>query len=284
MGQGIPLGAVVLDASSVRALQLEVLEQFSALCEVEGYRWWLCAGTLLGAVRHGGFIPWDDDIDVAMPRDDFDRFCADSIAVPSGMALASLRTDPDYPFPYGKFYVADTRVVEHYDPMPTYGVGIDIFPVDAWPGTERGRSVLSALLRLFRGMLGVRIVEADTLGTRLDRLVARVGRRVLRPFPPAVFARAVTWVVRRTATGDLRGVIVWGYEEKAPARAFAHDTALDFEGIARPAPSGWEEWLTAAYGDYRTPPPRDQQVGHPHTAAYRLPPNAVASGPRFPGS
>ena len=188
----------------------------------------------------------------------------------AGLALASLQTDEEYPFPYAKLYVADTRVLEHYDPMPVYGVGVDIFPVDAWPDTHRGRALLSVLLRLFRGMLGVRIVEADTLGTRRRRVVARVGRRMLLPFPPSLFGRAVTALVRRNAQGCERGVIVWGYEERVPESAFSSDTSLDFEGTARPVPSGWHDWLTAVYGDYGQPPPPDRQVGHPHMTTYRL--------------
>lgn len=241
------------------------------MCQELGLRWWLCAGTLLGAARHAGYIPWDDDVDVAMPRSDYESFCGDPRAVRAGRALASLRTDPTYWFPYAKLYDADTRVVEHYRPQPTYGVGIDIFPVDTWPRAPLTRRALSVGLLLLRGMLGVRIVEADTLDGAARRLVARVGRPLLSAVPPRRFAAGLTrLVVRAGARGGARGVIVWGYEEKVRAEAFADDVTLQFEGVARPAPRGWEQWLTAAYGDYRTPPPEAARGGHPHLVAYRL--------------
>ena len=266
----LPPGATPLEPHEVRSIQLAVLQEFGEVCDELGLRWWLCAGTLLGAARHEGFIPWDDDVDVAMPRADYERFCADRRAVRAGRALASLRTDPTYSFPYAKLYDASTRVVEHYRPQPVYGVGIDVFPVDTWPRRPGARRILSFGLLLLRGMLGVRIVEADTLPTPARRLLARVGRPVLSPVAPRHFSSLLTrLVVASGASGGERGVIVWGYEEQVPAAAFADDTTLAFEGVDRPVPRGWREWLTAAYGDYLTPPPESAREGHPHLVAYR---------------
>ena len=155
--------------------------------------------------------------------------------------------------------------------MPVYGVGIDIFPVDTWPRTPRARGAPSrSAWSLLRGMLGVRIVEPDTLPTAARRVVAGWAGRCSAWCRRARFATSLTrLVVRAGARGADRGVIVWGYEEKVSARAFAADVTLEFEGVARPVPQGWSEWLTAADGDYRTPPPESARRSHPHLTAYR---------------
>ena len=152
-----------------------------------------------------------------------------------------------------------------------------MFPVDAWPDGARARRLLSLALTVLRGMLGVRIVEADTLAGTTRQWVARVGRVVLTPVPPRVFSVLLTHLVIRMGRGRRgrgdgrdRGVIVWGYEEKVPAEAFADDVSLDFEGTPRPAPRGWSQWLAAAYGDYLTPPPEGSRAGHPHLTAHRF--------------
>jgi lipopolysaccharide cholinephosphotransferase len=260
-----------VDSDGARRIQLEVLDDFARFCDDAGYRWWLCAGTLLGAARHHGFIPWDDDIDVAMPRQDFDRLCSDPRVAGTGRSLASLETDPAYPFPYAKLYDTRTRVVEHYDPMPRYGIGIDIFPVDRWPASARNSRLLELALIVLRGCLGVRIVRPETLRGPRRKWVARTGRIVLSTVPPAVFARVLTSIVRRVPAGTgAQGVIVWGYEEKVAPGAFDDDTTLSFEGRDLPVPSGWSEWLTAAYGDWATPPPPRERAGHPHLKMYRV--------------
>ena len=111
---------MVVDTSSasltlrqLQLTQLRMLRVFAAVCERHGLRFWLTAGTLLGAIRHGGFIPWDDDVDVAMPRRDFERLGGLSREWEAeGCCWQSEKTDRNYPFPFGKLLFQGLPVVE----------------------------------------------------------------------------------------------------------------------------------------------------------------------------
>ena len=112
---------------------LKILSEFHRICEAHNLLYILDYGTLLGAVRHKGFIPWDDDIDVSMPRKDYEKFlevCEYSLK--ESFLLQTNKTDPNYFYPYAKLRISDDRLkenlVSHFDMI--HGPWIDIFPFD----------------------------------------------------------------------------------------------------------------------------------------------------------
>ena len=117
----------------VQKVQLEILLEFDRICRKHGLKYLLFAGTLLGAVRHKGFIPWDDDIDVCMLRGDYERFltvCKDELS--AELFLQTTDTDREYPLQFAKLRKNNTRFVEKSmsDLKIHHGVFIDIFPLD----------------------------------------------------------------------------------------------------------------------------------------------------------
>jgi lipopolysaccharide cholinephosphotransferase len=263
-------GPEVIGEQELRELQLHLLDDFARRCDELDLRWFATAGTLLGAVRHEGYIPWDDDIDVMMMRSDFERFC--STFEDSHLKLASLSTDPDYPFPFAKLYDPGTRVVEHYDPMPRYGVHIDIFPVDGLPRSRFGARVVLLAVRLLRLLLGGRIVLPASRERRSSRSLLRLARLVTRGIDPAGLGRLLTRVAAREPADDTPcGLLVWGDLGVVPLRALRTSVPLRFEHGQVPAPIGWHECLTAFYGDYMVPPSVGRRFGHPKSTAFRMP-------------
>src|SRR4029079_13184062 len=95
---------VLFRSGQLRARQLRLLRAVADHCETHGLRYYLCAGTLLGAVRHGGDIPWDDDIDLMLPRPDFDALCASfpTSAAPDQVSLRALSNSPTHVLPFAK--------------------------------------------------------------------------------------------------------------------------------------------------------------------------------------
>ena len=118
----------------IRPLQLHLQENLKVLDEVfrsHGLRYFLVSGTMLGAVRHKGFIPWDDDVDLGMPRDDYERLIANSKEwLPDYLEFICAEKDSNYPLPFGKIQDSRTTLIEKTYRDYVGGVYIDIFPLD----------------------------------------------------------------------------------------------------------------------------------------------------------
>ncbi len=118
----------------IRPLQLRILDimtAFDRMCREHGLTYYICAGTMLGAVRHGGFIPWDDDADVTMPRRDYDLLLEHAAEwIPQPYELNSFELDSNYANTFSKFIDSSTTIVERYDFNSVGGIYVDVFPLD----------------------------------------------------------------------------------------------------------------------------------------------------------
>lgn len=265
-----------LTIEEVRRVQLDILADFDQLCRGHGLTYYLAYGTLLGAVRHRGYIPWDDDIDVMMPRSDYDRlhdlFPA---AAPAHLSLGSPRTRAEWPFGYAK--IGDDRT-ELWEPLADpllLAVNVDVFPVDAVPSGRFRRAIQCTALRLLRWAVELKYVDAVRGRGWHHPLAVSLGKRVLRLVPVAALVGAFSRVAQagRAAGGrdELRaGVRVGSYDWTVPAGALGNPGELLFEHLRLLAPAEPEVVLTAMYGDYRQLPPVAQRVSeHLFTAAWR---------------
>ena len=123
-----------LSIEQIHSAQLETLKKFAEICEKEGFTYFLAFGTLLGAVRHENFIPWDDDVDVMMPRQDYEKlinYCIRNRSALSPFELHSIYTNDNYIYPIGRFSNSDYRLCCDNN-VKEYGLGmfIDIYPMD----------------------------------------------------------------------------------------------------------------------------------------------------------
>ena len=253
-------------------MQLKVLADFDRLCRSHGLTYYLAYGTLLGAVRHGGYIPWDDDIDVMMPRGEYDRLHqVFQAAAPARVSLHSLRTRGDWPFPYAKVGNDRTELFEPLqDPLPI-GVNVDVFPLDAVPLNRLARVLQAWVLRLLRWAVELRYIAAARGGEWHHPLAIAVGKPVLRCVPAPVLVGALTRVARlKCAPNGCFGVRVGSFDWSVPAPLLGVPTELCFEGMRLLAPAEPATVLTAMYGDYRQLPPEPERTSHhAFTAVWR---------------
>lgn len=259
---------------SIREIQLscfDVMKAFDAFCRANQLTYFLSGGTLLGAVRHKGFIPWDDDVDLMMPRADYQRML--TIPFPdANYGFFSLEAMPEYSRAWVRMTDKRTRLANTTrftgDTMATY---IDIFPIDGIPAGKWATRWYFARIRILDALCKCAKRNFLSPGERFSGL-KKVLRVLLAPIGAHRFAVWMNRVARRypfegSAYRGVTMVTHYGAREKMPAEVFDHAVDVEFEGVKMPAPVGYDTYLTNLYGDYMTPPPAHRQMSD-HMSVY----------------
>lgn len=265
---------------------LDVYSAYASACEKLNVRHWAAYGTLLGAVRHKGFIPWDDDFDVFMPRDDYERFLARAEEyLPSYLKLVTWRNTKEYDFAFAK--VQDTRrdvydrVVKESGTEQPQGLYIDIFPLDGVAESFWGR----LREKLVRTLAYARYTSLFRKGAHrgLKGWVGELLGYLLAPWfgkfsSPKDFDLLREQIAERHPFAGSKScgfyfTLQGGWEWTGDAVWFNDTVMLPFMDIVVPAPVKWHECLTQMYGDYMTPPPEpDRKSVHWGEAPWKFGP------------
>lgn len=252
--------AITLD--ELRSVQLDLLQKTADFCEKNGLRYFLCGGTLIGAIRHKGFIPWDDDIDIAMPRPDYDQFVKTFNQPNNYYQVVNLDTNPDYAYSFAKVYDNRTIMNELHYPGDTFGVYIDVFPADGVNEVTQIKKIM--LLHKFLNTKKANYYHR----TFSKKIINTFGKLLLLPFSAHKIAEWMDNEARKYAFGSvpMAGVIAnpLGIGEMVDKSVFDSDIYQEFEGRKFRVPIGYDTWLRSIYGDYMQLPPEEHRVTH-HT-------------------
>lgn len=258
----------------LRNVELNILRNFIEVCGKLDISYFVIQGTLLGAVRHHGFIPWDDDIDVGMLREDYTRFLqyGQSLLLKQYF-LQTHYSDPMYPHGFAKIRDCSTAFVETSckNIKMNHGIYIDIFPFDYYPDN----TVAQTVFELKKLILRYRIRDSMFIPSdkqknmkNLVRYILKRGSKLLYPSLSAALD-AQDDLYQRTKHGKNRinNGSPWGKKECIPNEWLNGITTLDFEGIPVNAPCFYKEYLTHVYGDYMTLPPPEKRIPHHYICA-----------------
>lgn len=264
----------------IQPLEKNILFQVLDFFEQNHIVYFTSGGTTLGAVRHGGFIPWDDDIDLYIPRPDYDRMLRLSQDKTIGDHIRIYRPgDANYIYPFAK--ACDTRTRLHEQNVrhreQDIGIFIDLFPLDKFYDAPWRRTLLILRSKWLNSLLASASDQVNLSRKGSLRYLAKSAWRTLqKPLAKAIgterLTRRIDALGRRTAQADCHwvGDLVWcnGGRDFYPAEQFACGVIGTFEGRPIQNPVGYHPYLQKLYGDYMQLPPEDQRVMHGFTGWY----------------
>lgn len=246
---------------------LDILAWFHELCEKNNLRYYIIGGTLLGAVRHGGFIPWDDDIDVGMPRSDYDRLKELFDLKKQGKYVIEFPSESnrEYPYLFAKVFDTTTTLIEKTRYKVKRGVYLDIFPLDGMGDT------LDEAKKQYQPLKYALYLDAAITCDFLERrelkknIAVFIGRVVSPAFIKRDRLRArIDKLCRRYDYDKSKvvGSLMGGSYEKSllPKECYGTPTPIKFESIIVNGPQNPELYLSTMYGDFMKLPPEEKRI------------------------
>lgn len=262
------------DIRKVQLAQLQILKVFMQFCQKHNLRWYMIGGSLIGVLRHKGFIPWDDDIDIGMPRQDYDKFVSLQSEYPVGYALIDHRNEYEWQFNFSQFVDNESEIIVRMNEKPRHcKIWIDVFPIDGMPCNRIRCWLHGEHVLMYRYL-----IQIPNIRTQVD--THKVGRpwyekviiSILHYLPIGKLINVDTCLdamARSLRKYDFdssawAGNLLGKYREKEymPKEWWGVPVLLPFEDVKVQCPAESDKITEKLYGNYMQLPPMEHRVGH----------------------
>jgi lipopolysaccharide cholinephosphotransferase len=246
-----------IELEETKHIQLNILKEVDKFCREKGLRYSLAAGTLIGAIRHKGYIPWDDDIDIMMPRPDYLTFLKEFKGYSEHLIAGAYENDKNYSYNFAKIYDDRTYLTE-YDVFTGLGIHIDLFPIDGYPDSEKDVIKFSQRMFFLQNLLTKKVFWNTCKHSKIKSFlmsmlsISMIQKRISK------LAQKYSYETSNT----LGAVLGRNYykKERNPHAVFDDYINIPFENLNCMVIKEYDKYLKRLYGNYMQLPPIEEQV------------------------
>lgn len=245
--------------------EFELLKAFCDVCEKLEIRYYLVCGSALGAVKYKGFIPWDDDVDVALLRDDYEEFLKKAPSLlPRNIFVQDYRSDSEFPAIFAKLRNSETAYIEKSASRLNinHGIYIDIFPLDGYPEKKAEQRKLEFKKKIYKRLLASAFYTENSLKKLMYLPLKIIGAnkntaKTVKKYTDMISSYPTEKSKILANHGNWQGTL-----DYSPKEFFGKGRYAEFEGLRVIVPEMAEEYLERKYGDIKKDPPKEKQAGH----------------------
>ncbi len=259
----------------LKKIELDILVYIDQVCKKNNLRYFLCGGTLLGAIRHKGFIPWDDDIDICMPRPDYDRLIAILEHTDNKYKILFPEQEKYY-YNFSKIVDSETKLYEYnYQPIDNMGVYVDVFPLEGIPmGDAACEEHFNKLNKLRKRINSFSMLKPKIRKNLIEYVKSVNLYKKNKKSSLSKFQKEYEQLAKQYDYDDSECVYAtggaYGKKDIFLKELFANTVDVEFEGMKFSAPEDYNAYLKQLYGNYMQLPPIEKRISHHNfKATYR---------------
>lgn len=252
--------------NELQSCEMNILREIVSVCHQLGIRYYMVCGSALGAVKYQGFIPWDDDVDIGMFREEYERFVREAPPLlPEHLFLQNFRSDKAFSQIYSKVRDSRTTYIEKSvaNLDMHHGVYVDVFPLDGYPTTAKEQKAFERKKKYYKLICESRFdfprSPKAALVTKLLRItgISRCSHKYLIKYDTLIASYPTADSPVICNHGNWQGKL-----EYAPREQYGEGLEVPFGDLTVRVPEKYDEYLTQKYGDWRADLPEEQKVGH----------------------